>query len=168
MVDLWERHLSNLAAEAARIKAGGQWCTGARTLMQVLKLHQLELPMVALLGWTLAPEGHHGLGNRVVRGLFRELSLSFDHKARVYLSREEPRMTPDGKVTRADLVVRVGKVSVLVEAKNNAEQHSHRAEWCPLTPANPGPRLLATTRRRPIRGRSRRSSGLTGGCRSWP
>lgn len=79
--------------------------------------------MVALLGWMLEPEGHHGLGNHVVRGFFEELSLPFDQSARVYVSREELRVAPDGKVTRADLVVRVGKVCLLLEAKINAEQH---------------------------------------------
>ncbi|MFI7221391.1 PD-(D/E)XK nuclease family protein [Micromonospora maritima] len=123
IVEQWESRLNDLAAEAAWIKGDGRWHRGPRTLLQVLNLHQMELPMVALLGWMLEPEGYHGLGNYVVRGLFEELGLPFDRSARVYVSREELRVAPCGKVTRADLVVRVGKVCLLLEAKINAKQH---------------------------------------------
>ncbi|MBO4204785.1 PD-(D/E)XK nuclease family protein [Micromonospora echinofusca] len=119
----WETHLSALASEAAAIKAAGQWRTGPRTLLAVLGMHELERKLVTCLAWILRPDGHHGLGNRVVKALFERFGLPFDPTAQVRVTREEPRFTSDGKRTPADLIVRAGGVCVLIEAKVNAKQH---------------------------------------------
>ncbi|HWS31211.1 MAG TPA: PD-(D/E)XK nuclease family protein [Actinoplanes sp.] len=122
-IEQWERRLTELSRETAEIKAAGGWRTGNRTLLQVLGFHRLEVKLVACLAWVIRPEEHHGLGDRVVRRLFARLGLPFDPAARVRVTVEETRYTADGVRTRADLVVRVGGVCVLVEAKFNASQH---------------------------------------------
>ncbi|BEL05103.1 hypothetical protein Q0Z83_032940 [Actinoplanes sichuanensis] len=135
-VTAWESRVAALSQEAAAIRAAGRWRTGKRTLMEVLGDHRLETRLVTCLAWVLRPEEHHGLGDQVVRGFFEKLGLPFDEAARVRVTVEESRYTADGVQTRADLVVRVGRSCVLVEAKFNAKQHGDQCErlaelWAP-------------------------------------
>ncbi|MEH0820483.1 MULTISPECIES: PD-(D/E)XK nuclease family protein [unclassified Micromonospora] len=147
-VGQWEKQLRVLATEAAAIKAAGQWRAGPRTLLEVLGVHELERKLVTCLAWVLQPEGHHRLGNRVVKGLFGELGLPFDPTARVRVSREETRFTPDGKRTPADLIVRAGRVCVLLEAKVNAGEHGDQCARLARLWANEATTLVYLTRDR--------------------
>ncbi|OKI85932.1 hypothetical protein A6A27_40035 [Micromonospora sp. CB01531] len=109
-------------------------------------MHELERKLVTCLAWVLRPEGHHGLGDRVVKALFERCGLPFDPTAQVRVTREEPRFTSDGKRTPADLVVRAGGVCVLLEAKVNAKQHGDQCARLTRLWANEAATLVYLTR----------------------
>jgi hypothetical protein len=145
-IEQWEKSLAALARETAAIKSAGRWRTGKRTLLEVLGVHHLEVKLVACLAWVVRPEEHHGLGDKVVRGLFDRLGLPFDPAARVRVSVEETRYTADGIRTRADLIVRVGGSCVLVEAKFNAVQHGDQCARLAKLWANEAATLVYLTK----------------------
>ncbi|MBQ0905520.1 PD-(D/E)XK nuclease family protein [Micromonospora sp. U21] len=117
-IEAWEHNLSVLSAEAAEIKAAGGWRRGPRTMLQLLSIEQSELRLVKILGWLLSPNGHHGLGNSVVAALLTRVGIPYIASDVVTVRLEESRLDPiDSTRTRADLVLRVGRLCVLIEAK---------------------------------------------------
>ncbi|MEU4689111.1 PD-(D/E)XK nuclease family protein [Actinoplanes sp. NPDC023714] len=145
-IERWERELDLLTAETARLKAEGRWQTGPHTILQFLKMSENEVKVVACLAWLLAPENRHGLGDLMARRLFDELGVPFDTGAPVRVSTEEPRFTAEGRLTRADLIIRVGNQCVLVEAKINAGQHGDQCARLSELWADEKPRLVFLTR----------------------
>jgi hypothetical protein len=101
-----------MSAEMADLRSAGRWLGGPRTLLQALGLHHDELRLTAGLAWLLDPEGHHRLGDRVLRGFLQRLDVQVPRLHPVRIAREEAR-----NVTRADLIVRLPGATVLVEAK---------------------------------------------------
>ncbi|MDZ5446906.1 hypothetical protein U2F26_29965 [Micromonospora sp. 4G57] len=81
-----------------------------------------------------------------MKELFNRLNLPFDASARVRVVREEPRYTSGGKKTPADLVVRVGNVCVLFEAKVNAGEHGDQCARLARLWANEAATLVYLTR----------------------
>src|SRR4051794_28023907 len=69
LVPQWDDRLEQMLAHQARLKADGHWRGGPRTLLGALDLHYRELVMTGGLAWLLRPDGHHGLGDSVLRAL---------------------------------------------------------------------------------------------------
>ncbi|MER6590367.1 PD-(D/E)XK nuclease family protein [Micromonospora purpureochromogenes] len=128
-MEAWEAAMVALSAEAAEIKAAGGWRRGPRTVIQALGLEQSELKLVRLLGWLLTPDGHHGLGNAVVAALLKRLDVPYSASGEVDVRLEETRFDAvDGTLTRADLVLRAGQRSVLIEAKVRASEQPEQCD----------------------------------------
>jgi hypothetical protein len=140
-----EARLTDLAAEAAELKAAGLWLSGHRTLLETVGLHEDERKLVGCLGWLLQPEGYHGLGNLVVKGLLDRLGIEYEPTATVRVRTEEALRDTDGALTRADLVLRVGKRCVLVEAKVNAGEHNAQCDRLARLWAHENPTLVFLT-----------------------
>src|SRR4051794_32573059 len=69
LVPQWNDRLEQMLAQQAQLKANGHWRGGPRTLLGALDLHYRELVMTSGLAWLLRPDGHHGLGDSVLRAL---------------------------------------------------------------------------------------------------
>jgi hypothetical protein len=140
-----EVKLADLAAEAAQLKATGLWLSGHRTLLEAVGLHEDERKLVACLAWLLQPEGYHGLGNLVVKGLLNRLGIEYEPTATIRVHSEESRRSTDGALTRADLVLRVGRRCVLFEAKVNAGEHNAQCDRLARLWAHENPTLVFLT-----------------------
>jgi hypothetical protein len=115
----WEQSMDSMRRETACLRDQGLWRGGRRTLMHALGLQHHEVSLTAGLAWLLDPDGWHGLGSKVLSGLLVQLGLPpvIDYPVRVAV--EETRSAGE---TRADLVVRMPGVTLLVESKVYADE----------------------------------------------
>ncbi len=109
-----------------RLADQGLWLGGDRNLLQVLGMTHDELAHTRLLAWLVRPDGHHRAGRAALLAL-GAAALSPDNllsgSVRVALEEQRPTVDPrDGEppTTRADLVVRTLRATLLVEAKLDA------------------------------------------------
>ncbi|MFN3600056.1 MAG: PD-(D/E)XK nuclease family protein [Dietzia sp.] len=116
-VQQWEAQLETMRKEMGTLKAAGAWRSGPRTLLRQLGLHQNELMLCRALAWILTPDAWHSLGDRFVRGLLLRLGLSAEDADQAQISIEEVRGG-----TRADIVIRTSKATVVIEAKVSAPE----------------------------------------------
>lgn len=143
----WESAHSSMADEAAQLLDAGQWRSGGRTLLSALGLHHREVALCAALAWLLRPDGWHGFGTGVLRGLLDHLSLTSDRLDRVEVVTEEVRIDPDtGKATRADIVVRTAETTLVIEAKVFAGEQEDQADRLAKLWADESPELVYLTR----------------------
>jgi hypothetical protein len=115
----WEQSIDSMRREADSLRDQGQWRGGHRTLMHALGIQHREVFLTAGLAWLLDPDGWHGLGSRVLSGLLTQVGLPTAVSYPVSVAVEETR--PGGE-TRADLVVRMPGVTLLIEAKVYADE----------------------------------------------
>ncbi len=109
-----------------RLADQGLWLGGDRNLLQVLGLTRDELAHTRLLAWLLRPDGHHRAGRAALFALGAAADVPESllmGEVRVVL--EEERKTVDRQegeptTTRADLVARTPRATLLVEAKVDA------------------------------------------------
>jgi hypothetical protein len=133
----WEQSMDSMQREVAILRDRGHWCGGYRTLIHALGIQHRELYLTAGLAWLLDPDGWHCLGNKVLSGLLIQLGLSpkIDHP--VVVTTEEARSAGE---TRADLVVRMSGLTLLVEAKVYADEQPYQCDrladaWAPEKPS---------------------------------
>jgi hypothetical protein len=106
------------------LEAGNMWRSGPRTLLAAVGVQYRELAMTAGLAWLLRPDGHHGLGTRVLNGFLTHLTIADAVEPReVEVVLEDPR-----KETRADLVVYSPQWTIVVEAKTFAMEQPRQLE----------------------------------------
>lgn len=110
----WEGLMSSMQSEVSDLRNHGRWRAGKRTLMHALGIHYRELPLTAGLAWLLEPDGWHGLGSRVLSSLLGRLGLPAAVVHPVTVTTEDVRL--DWR-TRADLVIRMPGMTLLIEAK---------------------------------------------------
>ena len=137
----WDTALAEMAAEVAALRAQGQWRTGLRTLLGSLGLHHNELVMCRGLAWLLTPDAWHGLGPGVLDGLLGRLGLSNQGSPDAVVAVEE---TVDN--TRADIIVRFGATTVLLEAKIWASEQPTQCDRLAFHWADAAPALVYLTR----------------------
>jgi len=142
LVGSWEHSIGSMRSEADSLRDQGLWRGGHRTLMHALGVHHREVSLTAGLSWLLDPDGWHGLGSRVLRGLLVQLGLppTVSHPVRVAV--EETRS--DGE-TRADLVVRMPGVTLLIEAKVYADEQPCQCDRLAEAWADEEPTLVFLT-----------------------
>lgn len=115
----WEQSIDLMRREADSLRDQGRWRGGHRTLLHALGIQHREVFLTAGLAWLLDPDGWHGLGSRVLSGLLTQVGLPAAVSYPVSVAVEETR---SGGETRADLVVRMPGVTLLVEAKIYADE----------------------------------------------
>ncbi len=109
----WEASGREMSEREAEHFRRGRWRGGPRTLLAAMNVQHLGLMMTAGLGWLLRPDGHHGLGDRMLPSLASRVGLrSAADVHRVRLVLEEQR-----DQTRADLLVYGPSWTIVVEAK---------------------------------------------------
>jgi hypothetical protein len=119
LIASWEQSIDSMRREADSLRDEGRWRGGHRTLMHALGVQYREVFLTAGLAWLLAPDGWHGLGSRALSGLLGQLGLPSAVSYPVSVAVEETRSGGD---TRADLVVRMPGVTLLIEAKVYADE----------------------------------------------
>src|ERR1700742_3638770 len=141
----WEQSIDSMRREAASLRDQGRWRGGRRTLMHALGIQHSEVYLTAGLAWLLDPDGWHGLGSKVLSGLLVQLGLpsAIDYPVRVAV--EE---------TRADLVVRMPGVTLLIEAKVYADEQPGQCDRLADAWATEEPALVFLT----LEGRSPRTA----------
>ena len=80
--------------------------------MHALGLHHNEVYLCRALAWVLTPEAGHGLGASVLEALLERCGVQARGAEHATVITEESR-----RDTRADIVVRFGDSSLLIEAK---------------------------------------------------
>jgi hypothetical protein len=144
VVTQWQTTIGSLQALQQQLVSTGRWRGGPRTLLAALGVQHLELAMTAGLAWLLRPDGHHGLGDSVLRGLLAHLGAPAEAATgAVRIELEETR-----DKTRADLVVYGSKWTLVVEAKTFAPEQPGQLDrlhrhW----QAEPEPYFVFLTRR---------------------
>lgn len=128
--------MSSMHSEVDNLRSERRWRGGKRTLMHALGIHYKELPLTAGLAWLLDPDGWHGLGSRVLSGLLDQLGLPTEVIRPVTVSTEEARPAWQ---TRADLVVRMPRTTLLFEAKVFSDEEEKQCDrlskaWEPEAP----------------------------------
>lgn len=121
----WEQSIASMLSEADSLRARGRWRGGYRTLMHALGIQFREVYLTAGLAWLLDPDGWHGLGSQVLRGLLVQLGLPGTLRHPVTVTTEEYR---EAWETRADLVLRMPGVTLLVEAKVYADEEHEQCD----------------------------------------
>ena len=119
LIGNWEQSIDSMRREADSLRDQGRWRGGHRTLMHALGVQYREVFLTAGLAWLLDPDGWHGLGSRVLSGLLTQVGLPTAVSYPVRVAVEETRA---GGETRADLVVRMPGVTLLIEAKVYADE----------------------------------------------
>jgi hypothetical protein len=133
----WEQSIDSMRREVAFLRDRGRWRGGYRTLIHALGIQHREVYLTAGLAWLLDPDGWHGLGNKVLSGLLIDLGLSPEIDHPVMVTTEETRSAGE---TRADLVVRMPGLTLLVEAKVYADEQPCQCDrladaWAPEKPS---------------------------------
>jgi hypothetical protein len=138
----WQQSIDSMRREAAALRDQGRWRGGHRTLMHALGFQHREVYLTAGLAWLLDPDGWHGLGSKVLSGLLVQLGLlpAIDYPVSVAV--EETR---SGGETRADLVVRMPGLTLLIEAKVYADEQPGQCDRLAEAWADENPTLVFLT-----------------------
>jgi PD-(D/E)XK nuclease superfamily len=137
VLEQWEQSISSMRSEVTWLRDQGRWRGGYRTLMHALGIRHREVYLTAGLAWLLNPDSWHGLGDQVLSGLLTQVGLPAAVEHPVLVTTEEVRSAGE---TRADLVVRMPGVTLLVEAKVYADEQPGQCDrlaeaWAPENPA---------------------------------
>jgi hypothetical protein len=115
----WEEEFARLTDEWRAV----EWRSGGSTLLAALGLQYQEVPLCRGLAWLLDPEGGHNFGRHFLDAFLRSLDLPTTENAPVRIRVEESRVD-----TRADIVIRAGEQTVVVEAKVLAGEQPVQAD----------------------------------------
>lgn len=136
-----QSQLALMAAEVAALRSNGAWRSGRKTLLGVLGLHHNELVMCRCLAWLLTPDAWHGLGTSVLLRLLTYLDLDVEGAGNAVVAVEESRND-----TRADIVIRFGSMTVLLEAKVWAGEQPTQCDRLAQNWSDETPTLVFLTR----------------------
>lgn len=137
----WQTQIARLNSDMLGLKASGQWRSGRRTLLSVLGVHHDEVLMCRGLAWLLTPDGWHGLGSRALVALLDFLDVDSTGADDASVVVEEARDD-----TRADIVVRFGSTTLLIEAKIWAFEQPRQCDRLAHYWADEAPTLVFLTR----------------------
>lgn len=100
-----------------------EWRSGGKTLLDALGLQFNEVALCRGLAWLLDPEGGHNLGRHPLHAFLRSLDVSVEEGVPVKIRVEETNAD-----SRADIVIRAGECTVIVEAKVFAGEQPRQAD----------------------------------------
>lgn len=113
-----------------------EWQSGSRTLLTALGLQQQEVPLCRGLAWLLDPTGGHHLDRAALNAFLHLIGQpAVESNDEIKIQVEEIR-----EGTRADVVLTVGKRTVVIEAKVHAGEQPTQADrlaalWSEHSPA---------------------------------
>ncbi len=132
----WEDDFTRLTDEWRQV----EWQSGGRTLLAAMGLQNDEVKLCRGLAWLLDPLGGHRLDRLPLNALLQDLDLAAEGDAPVKIVVEESRDR-----TRADIVLRVGGETVVIEAKVRAGEQGEQADRLSDQWANEEPTLVFLT-----------------------
>lgn len=159
----WQDRLAHLRSAQRTLLSTGRWRGGPRTLLAAVNVQYRELTMTAGLAWLLRPDGHHGLGDAVLRRFLDHLGVDAPEPGvGLRIEREDPR-----EKTIADLVLYGAGWTVVVEAKTFAvEQREQLDRLHEQWRDDPEPCFVFLTRGQRAQTTARSSRGLWHGV-TW-
>jgi PD-(D/E)XK nuclease superfamily protein len=140
--DSWEPTYQEMAAETAALERSGVWKSGPADILHVTGVAGDELVHSAVLAWLLTPSARHGLGAKLLTELVRETwSLEIGGAVAAVVRREVERRDRAGR-RRADIVVELSDVTLVIENKVYSDESKDQCEdlyrlWTKLTPGQP-------------------------------
>ena len=126
VVERWERNFAALQQDQLALSERGLWFSGRGDLLGVIGRGRREVDHCAVLAWLLDPNMPHRLGTRFLRQFLRrcrpDRTFAPEELASARVRCEECR-----EHGRADIVLRAGRLTVVVEAKID---HVERPSQC--------------------------------------
>jgi hypothetical protein len=147
----WESAFERLTDEWRQV----EWRSGGKTLMAALSRQYDEVALCRGLAWLLDPDGGHQMGRHPLHALLRDLDLPVVEDAPVEIAVEEAHTD-----TRADVVLRVGGQTVIIEAKVFAGEQPRQADRLSQQWAGTSTTLVFLTRTGYLPYTARDSEGL--------
>lgn len=147
----WEYDFERLTDEWRAV----EWRSGGKTLLVALGLQFNEVALCRGLAWLLDPEGGHGMGAHPLHAFLRSLEIPVLEGAPVVIHVEESRAD-----ARADMVLRVGDRTVIIEAKILAGEQPRQADRLYEHWAGDKPTLVFLTRTGHLPYTAKQSEGL--------
>jgi hypothetical protein len=124
-----------MKAEALQMQAAGHWVSGPGDLLTILGRQRDELFHSRMLAWLLSPTGRHGLGDRFLRAFLAAAwpGESLADGGTVQIELERPgagtsTVTGESLEARADLVIRLESVVIVIENKLDAGEQESQCE----------------------------------------
>ena len=123
-----------MKTDAEELVAAGRWASGPSDLLSVLGRSRDELIHSRMIAWLLVPTNRHGLGRRFLTG-FADRLWPDDQLLRagpILVETEESGSAIDDvgelREARADIVIRSGGVTIVVENKVDAGEQPQQCE----------------------------------------
>lgn len=163
-VAAWGGVITAMISEVATLKQEGKWVSGPADLMTIITRHRDELAHSSVVAWLLTPTGHHGLGTRLLRRI-----LDAGWPPPTYVQPELNHVTVElerpGGERRADVVVDMGDVKLVIENKVDAAERDRQCEDLYLWASDTAPevRFLLLS---PL-GRPPRSTSSQAAANAW-
>lgn len=127
-VGAWQAALDRVSSEMAELKVRGHWTSEHADLLHVARIADDELIHSNLVAWLLKPTAPHGFGGALLRDLAREFwDLDVPNADAAVVSREVSRDDETGR-RRADIIVDVGWITLVVENKVWARESKRQCE----------------------------------------
>ena len=133
----WDQALAQMTDEWRAL----EWRSGGETLLAALGVKYLEVPLCRGLAWLLDPNGGHQYGRHFVDAVLRDLQVPIDDSADIKIAVEESRVE-----TRADILIRAGSRTVIIEAKVLAGEQVAQADRLAERWSDENPTLVFLTR----------------------
>lgn len=152
-----EREYVRLADEWRAV----EWRSGGRTLLDALGLQFNEVAMCRGLAWLLDPQGGHRMGHHPLLAFLREFNVDVAVGEQVSIRVEESIAD-----SRADIVLRVGGRTVVIEAKILAGEQPRQADRIHEHWSGESTTLVFLTRTGYLPRTARASDGLWSAC-TW-
>lgn len=137
----WVEAFALMSDEMDSLKLRNQWLSGGFTLMHALGLQHNEVYLCRALAWLLRPDAGHGLGASLLEALASRCNFPTDGVDLATVVTEESRDD-----TRADVVVRLGDTTVVIEAKVFAAEQAQQCERLAALWSEESPVLIFLTR----------------------
>lgn len=141
----WTDLLALMTEHQGELLETGLWTSGPSELMAVLGLHHDEVRNCRVVRWLLDPSAPHGLGTGFLSAF---LARIVDDVTELPLGAAAVGVEEVRGSTRADIVIRVGELLVVVEAKTFAPEGDGQCDEIEQEWSDESPELVFLTRRR--------------------
>lgn len=124
----WRAKLDAMAAQQASIVQAGHWTSEPADLLSIIGRDRWETFHCRILAWLMNPSAPHGLGPRFLHAFLKSLQPVVDVPPLSVLSLARPQVEVVRPKSRADLVIRVEGLTLVVEAKVDALEHERQCD----------------------------------------
>lgn len=124
-VGSWDQRYGAMVDHEHRLRTTGAWVSGPSDLLHVLGIADLELRHSRIVAWLLDPTARHRLGARLLETIFR---AGWPMLVVPPVARAVVREEVVAEHRRADIVVRAGDTTLVIENKIWAPESTDQSE----------------------------------------
>lgn len=141
----WRETFKLMQRQQEKLRKVGGWRTGPTDLLRIIQHGRWETSHCHMLAWFMDPYGHHGFGYRFLHRTLAQCSPAIAH-TEAELVGVSVEVEVARKDSRADIVVFGRGLTILFEAKVDAEEGPHQCErlYCDFC-SDPSPRFVFLT-----------------------